>query len=37
MPEHDLITLFVAPLNTAGIRYCIGGSVAQPIGADWTG
>ena len=28
MPEADLFLLFVRPLNRAGIRYMIGGSVA---------
>jgi hypothetical protein len=28
MPEPDLFLLFVRPLNSAGIRYIIGGSVA---------
>jgi hypothetical protein len=28
MPEPDLFLLFVRPLNRAGIRYVISGSVA---------
>lgn len=28
MPEADLFLLFIRPLNRAGIRYVIGGSVA---------
>ena len=31
MPEADLFLLFVRPLNRAGIRYIIGGSVAAPF------
>jgi hypothetical protein len=31
MPEPDLIALFAQPLNQAGIRYLIGGSVAAML------
>lgn len=31
MPEPDLVLLFVRPLNRAGIRYIVSGSVAAII------
>jgi hypothetical protein len=31
MPEPDLIELFVQPLNQAGIRYLVSGSVASTL------
>jgi hypothetical protein len=31
MPEPDLIGLFVAPLNAAGISYMLSGSLASTL------